>query len=179
MSDARLVRVSKLMSLILRHKPEQFDVLLDAEGYASMDDLIRALRASISDASLADVQRVVATIEPDKARFSISGSDIRANYGHSLRERIAQQRVAPPAVLLHGTSEGAVAGIRRDGIRPMRRQYVHLTTNPDLAGRVGGRHGKARILEIDARRASESGVGFYRANESFWLADFIPPEFIL
>jgi len=56
---------------------------------------------------------------------------------------------------------------------------VHLTTNPDLAGRVGGRHGKARILEIDARRASESGVGFYRANESFWLADFIPPEFIL
>jgi putative RNA 2'-phosphotransferase len=71
-----------------------------------------------------------------------------------------------------------VLDIRRDGIRPMRRQYVHLTTNPDLAARVGGRHGRATILEIEALRASETGLAFYRANESFWLADFIPPEFI-
>lgn len=52
------------------------------------------------------------------------------------------------------------------------------TTSPDLAARVGGRHGKARVLEVDALRASDSGVVFYRANESFWLADFVPPEFI-
>jgi putative RNA 2'-phosphotransferase len=178
MSDARLVRISKMMSLILRHKPEQFDVLLDAEGYAPVQDVVRALRESISDACADDVQRVIDTIEPDKARFSISGSDIRANYGHSLSERIVRQRVVPPALLLHGTSEAAVASIRRDGIRPMRRQYVHLTTNADLAGRVGGRHGRAHVLEIDAVRASEAGVAFYRANESFWLADFVPPEFI-
>jgi putative RNA 2'-phosphotransferase len=178
MSDARLVRVSKMMSLILRHKPEQFDVLLDAEGYAPVQDVVRALRESIPEACADDVQRVIDTIEPDKARFSISGSDIRANYGHSLTERIVQQRVVPPALLLHGTSEAAVASIRRDGIRPMRRQYVHLTTNADLAGRVGGRHGRAHVLEIDAVRACETGVAFYRANESFWLADFVPPEFI-
>ena len=178
MADARLIRISKLMSLILRHKPEQFDVLLDPEGYAPVDDLLRALRESIHDASIDDVRRVVETIEPDKTRFSISGSDIRANYGHSLSERISQPRVVPPEVLLHGTSEKAVRIIRHDGIRPMRRQYVHLTTNPDLAVRVGGRHGNACVLEIDALRAYEAGVAFYRANESFWLADVVPPEFI-
>jgi putative RNA 2'-phosphotransferase len=179
MSDARLVRVSKLMSLILRHKPEQFGVFLDPEGYAPMDDLVRALRESLADACVEDVHRVVETLEPDKGRFSISGPDIRANYGHSLRERIAQQRVVPPSTLLHGTSEEAVSSIRREGIRPMRRQYVHLTTNADLAGRVGGRHGKFRILQIDALRACESGIAFYRANESFWLADFVPADFIV
>jgi putative RNA 2'-phosphotransferase len=178
MSDARLVRVSKLMSLILRHKPEQFAVLLDPEGYTPVEDLVRALRKSMPDACVDDVRRVVETIEPDKARFSISDAEIRANYGHSLSDRIVQQRVIPPEVLLHGTSEQAVANIRREGVRPMRRQYVHLTTNPDLAARVGGRHGKARVLEIEAFRASESGVAFYRANESFWLADFLPQEFI-
>lgn len=178
MSDARLVRISKLMSLILRHTPEQFGVILDAEGYAPVDDVVRAVRESMPDANVDDLRGVVARIEPDKARFSIEGSDIRANYGHSLRDRIEQPRVVPPEVLLHGTSESAVFDIRRDGIRPMRRQYVHLTTNRDLAGRVGGRHGKATVLEVDALRASEAGVVFYRANESFWLADFIPPAFI-
>lgn len=178
MSDARLIRVSKLMSLILRHKPQQFGVLLDAEGYAPIDEVVRAVRASMPDASLDDLRGVVERIEPDKARFSIEGSDIRANYGHSLRDRIEQPRVVPPEVLLHGTSERAALDIRRDGIRPMRRQYVHLTTSRDLAGRVGGRHGKATVLEVEALRASEVGVVFYRANESFWLADFIPPAFI-
>lgn len=178
MSDVRLVRISKMMSLILRHKPEQFGIVLDPEGYASLQELVRALRESIPDAAIDDVRRVVATIEPDKARFSIDDLDVRANYGHSLRERIVQQRVVPPDVLLHGTSEEAVGSIRRDGIRPMRRQYVHLTTNRDLASRVGSRHGKVRVLEIDALRACESGLTFYRANESFWLADYIPAEFI-
>ena len=167
-----------MMSLVLRHKPEQFDIFLDPEGYVSIHDLVRALRGSIPDACIDDVQHVVGTIEPGKARFSISGSDIRANYGHSLSMRIAHEQVVPPEILLHGTSEDAVSGIRRHGIRPMRRQYVHLTTNLDLATRVGSRHGKTRVLEVNALRAAESGVAFYRANVSFWLADLIPPEFV-
>jgi putative RNA 2'-phosphotransferase len=178
MADARLVRISKLMSLILRHKPEQFAVLLDPEGFASVRDIVRAMRESMPDVCIDDVRRVVETLEPDKARFAIVGPDIRANYGHSLRKRIAQQRVVPPEILLHGTSEEALLSIRANGIRAMRRQYVHLTTNLDLAVRVGSRHGKAQILEIDALRASESGIAFYRANESFWLTDFVAPEFI-
>jgi putative RNA 2'-phosphotransferase len=178
MPDARLVWISKLMSLILRHRPEQFEILLDPEGFASVQDVVRALRGSIPDACAEDVVRVVETLEPDKRRFAISGAEIRANYGHSLSERIVQQQVLPPEVLLHGTSEEAISSIRRDGIRPMRRQYVHLTTNLALAARIGGRHGKARVLEIYSLRASEAGVAFYRANESFWLADLVPPEFI-
>jgi putative RNA 2'-phosphotransferase len=176
--SARLVRISKLMSLILRHRPEQFGVILDPEGFTAIDDVVRAVRESMPDVNVDDLRRVVAEVEPDKSRFSIVGTDIRANYGHSLQDRIVQPRVDPPRVLLHGTSERVVPEIRRDGIRPMRRQYVHLTTSRDLAVRVGGRHGKATVLEVDALRASQAGLAFYRANESFWLADFIPAAFI-
>jgi putative RNA 2'-phosphotransferase len=179
MPNARLIRISKLMSLILRHEPEKFAVVLDPEGYTTIDDIVRAMRESVPDACVDDVHGVVRLIEPDKARFSINGPDIRANYGHSLSQRIAQQQGVPPGILLHGTSESALPVIRREGIHPMRRQYVHLTTSRDIAGRVGGRHGKASVLEIDALRASEAGVAFYRANESFWLTDYVAPEFIL
>ena len=60
----------------------------------------------------------------------------------------------------------------------MRRQYIHLTTSYELAARIGSRHGKVRVLEVDAFRAHAAGVAFYRANESFWLADFVPAEFV-
>ena len=113
----------------VRHKPEQFAVLLDPEGFASVQDIVRAMRESMPDVCIDDVHRVVETLEPDKARFSIVGPDIRANYGHSLSKRIAQQRVVPPEILLHGTSEEALLSIRANGIRAMRRQYVHLTTD--------------------------------------------------
>jgi putative RNA 2'-phosphotransferase len=178
MSQARLVRISKMLSLILRHKPKDFGVVLDPEGFASLDEVVRALRVSIADASEADVRAVVATLEPDKARFALTDQDIRANYGHSLSDRIVQIQAMPPDILLHGTSEGSVAAIRRDGIRPMRRQYVHLTTHRDLASRVGARHGSVCVLEVEAIAAHRGGLSFYRANDAFWLADFIPPEFI-
>lgn len=178
MADKRLVRVSKLMSLILRHKPDQFGVVLDPEGFTPIYEVVCALRTSIPDASADDVRSVVEFIEPDKARFSIDGTDIRANYGHSLAERVNQARVSPPSLLLHGTSELVAVAIRREGIRPMGRQYVHLTTSQDLAVKVGARHGKSCVLEVDASLASNQGIAFYRANDSFWLADFVPPQFI-
>lgn len=84
----------------------------------------------------------------------------------------------PPAVLWHGTTDMTVSSILADGIRPMRRQYVHLTTDVDLAARVGARRGVARVLNVEALRAHAEGVAFYRANESFWLADLVPARFV-
>ena len=178
MTDGRLVRISKLMSLILRHEPGKFGITLDAEGYAAMSELLGAIREQIADAAESDLIAVVETIEPDKRRFAISEGEIRANYGHSLTDRIVHERAMPPAVLWHGTAAPAVAAIRRDGIRPMKRQYVHLTTHTALASRIGARHGTAVLIEVDAAQAHADGIAFYRANEAFWLADAIPAKYV-
>lgn len=178
MTHERLVRISKLMSLMLRHEPGKFGLTLDPEGFAPMEEVLHAIRSRIADASAEEIFAVVDTVEPDKRRFAIEDGDIRANYGHSLRERIAQNAAEPPATLLHGTTEAAAARILSEGLSPMSRQYVHLTVNGELASRVGARRGKPVLLEVDARQALASGVVFYRANESFWLADAVPARFI-
>ena len=103
MANSRLVSISKVLSLILRHKPEQFDVVLDAEGYALTEDVLAAVRARMPDVTERDLAAVVETIEPDKRRFTLTEDSIRANYGHSLRERIHHEPQAPPAILWHGT----------------------------------------------------------------------------
>jgi putative RNA 2'-phosphotransferase len=177
-NDQRLVKLSKLLSLMLRHEPAKFGLVLDGEGFASLEETLRAVRGSLPQATEADIVAVVETIEPDKRRFSIVERDIRANYGHSLGERIRHATAIPPDQLLHGTHAAAVALILRTGLEPMKRQYVHLTPNAELAGRVGARRGKPVLLRVDARAAYAAGIEFYRANESFWLANSVPARFL-
>jgi RNA:NAD 2'-phosphotransferase (TPT1/KptA family) len=40
----RQVRISKFLSLILRHKPEKIGLTLDEAGWAVVDDLLQACR---------------------------------------------------------------------------------------------------------------------------------------
>jgi putative RNA 2'-phosphotransferase len=174
----RLIRLSKLLSLILRHQPEQFGIILDPEGYADLREVLLAVQTQVPDATETDLRHIVTTIETDKQRFSIDDGDIRANYGHSLADRIQHQPVAPPAILWHGTTEAALRDITTQGILPMKRQYVHLTTDERLAIRIGSRHGAARTIRIDAARAHAEGILFYRANDTFWLADEIAPRYL-
>ena len=120
------------MSVILRHEPERFGVLLDAEGYTPLDELLVAVRKRYPNVSEADLRAVVETVEPAKQRYSIVDGHIRANYGHSLEGRILHAGAPPPDLLYHGTAQHVLDTILAQGIRPMARQYVHLTE--DRAG---------------------------------------------
>jgi putative RNA 2'-phosphotransferase len=177
MGEPRLVRVSKLMSLILRHEPEKFGVALDGEGWTTLTELLDALRSRLPDITEEDVRAVVGG-DTLKRRFSIEGGEIRANYGHSIDGRVSHPRAEPPPRLFHGTAAKAVDDILAGGLRPMSRQYVHLTTDRALALKVGGRRGPPRLIEVDARRAHAAGVPFYQANLVFWLADRVPAAYL-
>ncbi len=79
-----LVRASKFMSLVLRHKPEEIGLVLDANGWAEIGELIEKAGAHGVALTRALIAEVVAT--SDKQRFAIdeTGQRIRANQGHSV-----------------------------------------------------------------------------------------------
>ena len=169
------------MSLILRHEPKKFGVLLDAEGYTPLNELLQAMNAAHDlsyDITDDDIRNVVENVEPDKKRFSIVGNDIRANYGHSIDGKIQHEEAVPPGTLWHGTNANVEAQIRAEGLKPMSRQYVHLTTDRNLAVRVGMRRGSPIALKIFASIAHSHGIKFYKAYEAFWLVDSLPAEYI-
>lgn len=178
MADRRLVQISKFMSLILRHEPERFGVTLDAEGFATIDELLVALRRERPEIKRSDIHAVVETVEAKKGRFAIEGNEIRAAYGHSLAGRIEHKPVVPPDLLYHGTHVRALPGIMTTGLRPMGRQYVHLTTDSETARRVGSRRGPPCLLEVAAHRAHTDGTIFYRANLTFWLVDQLDTKYL-
>ena len=81
-------------------------------------------------------------------------------------------------MLFHGTAVGNLDSIRRDGLRPGRRQKVHLSLDETTAVRVGQRHGRPVVLRVDAAGMHERGTPFWRAENGVWLTDHVPPEFL-
>ena len=62
----------------------------------------------------------------------------------------------------------------------MKRQYVHMSVDRVTALEVGRRKSDNPIvLRILAREAHAHGVRFYEGNEKVWLADRVPPMFLV
>ena len=175
-------RLSKTIAHALRHAPEQYGIVLDAEGWTELDALLDALRQrrpAWQALDEQDIPAVMAASEKQRYELDLRGHRIRAYYGHSTDDPIAYEEAEPPEILYHGTTVEALEDIRKNGLKPMNRQRVHLSEDRETAWRVGSRHpGQTVILSVRAGDAYRAGVRFYFGNESVWLADAIPPEFL-
>lgn len=173
------MKLSKEVSYILRHAPWEYELELDEQGWVDISQLLDSLHRDKKWESVHadDLDKMLAA--SDKQRHEIAEGRIRALYGHSVPHKIIKQAEAPPSVLYHGTAGRWVDTILKDGLKPMKRQYVHFSVDTDTARLVGGRKDSSPvILQIDAKRAAADGVKFYHGNNNIWLADELPPEFI-
>lgn len=173
-----VVKVSKFLSLILRHQPETIGLTLDENGWAEIDVLIALANKNGRRMSRDLLDRVVS--DNDKKRFAISedGRRIRASQGHSVEIDLALPAAQPPAVLYHGTASRFVESIRADGLHSGNRQHVHLSLDTQTATKVGQRHGKPVILIVRSQEMSAAGHQFYLSANGVWLTERVPVEFI-
>jgi putative RNA 2'-phosphotransferase len=124
----------------------------------------------------------------DKVRFELKNGKIRALYGYSyssvLFTKMHKTASKPPDILYRGTSPSAAKNIMSEGLRPMNRQYVHLSIDKNTAIQVGKRKTDIKreepvIMTISAIEAYNTGAHhFYQATDSVWLTDYINPNFI-
>jgi putative RNA 2'-phosphotransferase len=68
--------------------------------------------------------------------------------------------------------------IRKDGLLPGSRQYVHLSQDEQTALAVAQRHGKPAVLKIKALLMHEQGFKFFQAENGVWLSSAVPVRFI-
>jgi len=177
--------LSKLMSFLLRHDPSAAGLRMDQEGWVSVDDLVEGIRKRWRNADLYSWVRrehviAIAALDP-KGRFELRNGMIRARYGHSakLNLRLSYPRDHSSRTLFHGTAPENLDSIMREGLKPMKRAFVHLSLSPEDACEVGRRHSsKPVVLVIDAECLRKHGIEVLVASRSVRLAKYVPSRCI-
>ena len=172
----KLEQKSKLLSFLLRHKPEAKQLTLDKEGWCSIVQL--CVNAGFTTAELSQIEA-----EDEKNRYSIREingvSCIRANQGHSTSAvNLVFKKAVPPTVLYHGADASVISQILKQGLLPMARHHVHLSDNLETAKAVGARRKGFVLLKIDAKQMLVDNVPFFISDNGVWLVDTVQPKYI-
>jgi putative RNA 2'-phosphotransferase len=181
LSPQQRVRLSKFLALVLRHQPDQAGIKLDERGAVDIEELADALRDTPGWEFVRPQHLIEVARSCERGRFQIDERDdtIRASYGHSFAQPVVYDPAEPPDKLYVGMVPADVEATRWSGLRPVGRQYVHLSTTARLAHEVGSRHAdEPAVLVIDAAAAHKDGIEFYRATDEIWLAREVPGQYI-
>ena len=171
-------RISKFLSLVLRHDPARLGITLDSAGWTDVAALLEACVAHGVAFTRDQLVDVVAT--SDKQRFALSsdGTRIRANQGHSVEVELELAPATPPAVLYHGTIARFLPSIREHGLLKGLRHHVHLSADLATAKHVGGRRGKPVVLTVRAADMVAARHAFFVSQNGVWLTEHVPAEYL-
>ncbi|MGZ8423333.1 MAG: RNA 2'-phosphotransferase [Candidatus Binatia bacterium] len=169
-------QLSRFLTFLLRHKPKDYPLAIDSEGFALWQDVVDLVQERFFDVSDGQMRGLIAGAE--KKRFEILGDKVRATYGHSFPVDLGGSLAEPPAELYFAAAHDLAESMLHRGLEPRDRQYVHLSVTAEEAESVARRHDPApSVLVIDAQAAYSEGVRFYESGPLF-LAEHVPAKFL-
>jgi len=175
MEDDVEIMVSKYVSFLLRHNPE--DLEIDDEGFVDLDEFVAKVRRRYPMVDRKLLMKMV--VESERKRFEIVENKIRALYGHTIPVHIGLQEEKQIVRLYHGTTPQAAREILEKGLQPMRRRWVHLSPTEEIVMEVGKRRTNTPvILVIDVSGARSQGVRFYRATDKVYVCKHVSAKYI-
>ena len=172
-----MTEMSKLIALVLRHNPGALNLTLDEHGWCDVSALIERLSA-IQPFTMETLEKIVSEDSKQRYSFNQDKTCIHANQGHSIPVDVELEEAEPPAVLWHGTATRFVEEIRKMGLTPRTRLYVHLSADVSTAQTVGARHGRPVVFAVDAAAMRQDGLVFYRSVNGIWMTKAVPPQYL-
>lgn len=181
-SKRKLTETSKYISLLLRHKPEEADIVLDEHGWTDTKILIEKVNPKYT-LNMKILEHIMFNMDKQRLEFNEDKTKIRAIHGHSIQVDAEYTELEPPDELYHGTVEKFTEAIDKEGLKKMERNYVHLSDNINMASSVGKRrenkqNGKLVIYKINSKDMFKDGFKFYKSNSGVWLVDNVPVKYL-
>lgn len=180
-------RLSKFLTLILRHKPNIVNMEIDSEGWTNIPISIIAKTISQSRGfEWVTNESIKEIVDTDiKGRYQINSNGyIRATYGHSIKIEPLEspdQIEDLPKILFYATDDNELNELLRLGIIPGMRDriFLHLSIRKNDALQVARHYSRVpRIVKINVALAHAAGVRFKQVSPLIVLTDEIPPKFI-
>ena len=176
--EEKHIKLSRFLSLILRHKPEIIGLTLDNQGYLNVDELIKKTNNSGRYIDEKILDEIVETDNKGRYSYNDNKSMIRANQGHSISVNLGLLECKPPDILYHGTAKKFANKIIEEGLDKQNRLHVHLSENIDTAISVGSRRGKSIVFIVNAKEMYEDGCEFYVSENNVWLVDKVDKRYL-
>lgn len=180
LTEEQRLQLSKFLSGLLRHFPNEYGLTVDNAGWADKDTVVNIITDKYEFGSSDALHAVVSLGKKD--RFELNPRRIRATYGHSIDVTINGDSVDPDdtPVLYHGTSPTAAESIKEDGLQPMSRQSVYLSPDIDEALIVGNRHTDPSedpvVFIVDVAGLTDDGITVHQRGSTVYAAPNVPPE---
>jgi putative RNA 2'-phosphotransferase len=178
LNEKEITRISKFLSLVLRHKPETIGIILDENGWTPVTILIEKLAITGTQIDIDILKHVVDTNAKKRFAFNNTFDRIRASQGHSITIELGYEQQVPPEILYHGTAAQHIESILSTGLNKGSRHQVHLSADTTTAINVGKRHGKPVVLEVAAGKMHNDGFIFFVSENNVWLTDNVPPGYL-
>ncbi len=178
MNEKEKKRISKFLSLVLRHKPETIALELDASGWADVGELIEKSNTHGVRFDMEGLKDIVATHNKKRFAFNEDFTEIRASQGHSINVELGYANQEPSEFLYHGTAQRFADSILAEGLQKKGRQHVHLSTDMATATQVGQRHGKPIVFKVLAQQMFEDGHEFFLSENAVWLTEHVPTRYL-
>ena len=168
-------QLAKFFNYVLGRRPDEFGLVTDKEGFVKIKDLLKAINEEegLKNVRRPQINEIMITL-PDHG-LEVADDLIRAiNREHLPKLTFA---LDPPKLLYTCVRKKAYPHVLDKGIMPTGFSKVILSSNRDLAERMGRRSDHAAVLlTVQVNHSEDQGVVFFQAGESIFLADYIPPD---
>jgi len=167
-------QLGKLVTYVLGHRPDEFGLVPDAEGFVRLKHLVKALSEEPGWGYVrkSHVHEVLLITHCEDAFVT---QDDRIKAAHPQPSVSPVPDVVPPKLLYHCVRQKAYPVVCQKGLSPMGQHHVFLATTRDMAWRMGKRRdSKPVLVTVQARRACEAGVVFSMQGKCIYVVDHVP-----
>jgi putative RNA 2'-phosphotransferase len=180
MNDRELDHLGRVLTGILRHFPDRYQLTMDPHGWVPLAAIVRAVSQKHPAYHWLRVTHLVAIVETDaKGRYEVRDDKVRATYGHTLEVDLDLPTENIPDFLYFPVTAEEATIVLEVGLKPSDRKRVHLSKTAEDARAAGSvRTPEPVILEVDTRKARDSGLVIMRAGKTVYLVDQVPSDYL-
>jgi putative RNA 2'-phosphotransferase len=170
-----LEKLAKIISYILGRNPAEFGLVPDSDGFVKIKEFLKALseEEGFKYVRTSNINEILITLP--NPPVEIEGNHIRAKHRLAMPTKIPVQNL--PKLLYTCIRRKAYPSVLENGILPMGFSHVILSSDPDMAERMGKRRDPMPVqLVVQTDISLNKGITFYEAGETLYLAESILPE---
>jgi putative RNA 2'-phosphotransferase len=173
-----LESLARVLTYLLRHRPDEFGLVLPEDGWLPVKRVLQALAAEPGFGFVRrhHLEQLASMLTPPQ--FELRGEKIRSlGRGPPHLERSPGE--VPPPLLYVAIPPRVQERVWEQGLKPPPGEELLLATSPELALKFGRRRTPEPLLvTVQAQAAARAGISFTGYGENLYLAPALPREFL-